>query len=278
MLKRVLDHINAHNYEDQGDFIIFGGSLGEISDKLTALPQEGGDSPLVDAVRNLRRDAKVHSGRSEAARRTSLDEPPNFQTNALDNLSPQERSKLRDLCERALQKKRDSAAEPDRPSESQVADDLDAALAEKVLGKLAKIVDRASRLDPLELNSRAIGSVVRNYFEEAHRCYLYGFHIACAVLCRAILESALIQKADPKRQIENELRKGRSYFKALVDEATKRKLLTDGTPEWAEHVKRAGDEAVHNFKKFNRDYTADKLEEVLLKSRKVLEELYRVPG
>ncbi len=46
-------------------------------------------------------------------------------------------------------------------------------------------------------NSHSRRAEIKQYFEEAHQCYLYGFNIACAVLCRSILESAFIERFDP---------------------------------------------------------------------------------
>jgi hypothetical protein len=40
----------------------------------------------------------------------------------------------------------------------------------------------------------------------------------------------------------------------------------------------AGNKAIHDTEIFNRDYSPEKVEEVLTNTRKVLEELYRLPS
>jgi hypothetical protein len=65
------------------------------------------------------------------------------------------------------------------------------------------IVSRASALDRIGLEIRP-NRRVRFLFEEAHRCYLYGFHLACAVFCPAILEGALKEIADPQSETNHQ--------------------------------------------------------------------------
>ena len=51
------------------------------------------------------------------------------------------------------------------------------------------------------------------YFAEAHSSFLYGFRIARAVLCRAILETALKEEFDTDGRIERKMNKalGKSH-------------------------------------------------------------------
>ena len=112
---------------------------------------------------------------------------------------------------------------------------------------------------------------VQFLFEEAHRCYLYGFHLACAVFCRAILEGALKEVADPQSETNH------SIHDMLVM-AVEKHLLTDVRPRCAREVAKAGNKAIHDPEMFNRDYSPEKVEEVLTNTRKVLEELYRLPS
>ncbi len=58
---------------------------------------------------------------------------------------------LLDLLKKALQERSASSSQPRRRSESEVADALDAAFAEELPGKLPKLVDRAERLDEMDL-------------------------------------------------------------------------------------------------------------------------------
>lgn len=94
-----------------------------------------------------------------------------------------------------MKQARSSEANRKSDSDSQIIDTLDAFYAHELLGKLPKIVSRASALEELDLPR--VPDNVRRYFEEAHHCFLYGFGIACAVLRRVILESALRELIDP---------------------------------------------------------------------------------
>ena len=60
--------------------------------------------------------------------------------------------------------------------------------------------------------------------------------------------------------------------------AVEKRLLTDVRPRCAREVAKAGNKAVHDPEMFHRDYSAEKVQEVLISTRKVLEELYRLPS
>ena len=268
LLLRTLDCINSGEYDDQDDYMLFGRSdIYEVVDDLT--DRDAAHNPDRQSLRELASDLKTHRGREHAARRTSLSKPNQpKELRGLDKLSDEG---LRSLREYAARRK---SGQPSGSGERNALDDLDAYYAQEVLRKLPKIVDRASRLD--EMSLEGVPANVQRYFEEAHRCYLYGFHVAYAVLCRAILESALKASVDPKGSIERSLPKGRSYFKALVENA---KPLQDGhggkdDRPCAFDVKNAGDWAIHNFERFNQTYGGERLHEVLANTRKVLLDLY----
>ena len=112
---------------------------------------------------------------------------------------------------------------------------------------------------------------VQFLFEEAHRCYLYGFHLACAVFCRAILEGALKEVVDPQSETNQSIHD-------MIGVAVEKSLLTDDRPRCAREVAKAGNRAIHDPEMFDRDYSAEKVEEILTNTRKVLEELYRLPS
>jgi hypothetical protein len=71
---------------------------------------------------------------------------------------------------------------------------------------------------------------VQFLFEEAHRCYLYDFHLACAVFCRAILEGALKETADPQSETNQ----------SIHDMIAVASLLTDDRPRCVREVAKAG--------------------------------------
>jgi hypothetical protein len=104
------------------------------------------------------------------------------------------------------------------------------------------------------------------------------------VLCRAILEAALTEKVDPRGVIENQVQRDnrdkrpkRSYFLTLIETAESKRLLIDERPMWARKVKDAGDWAIHDIKKFDREFPAGKLGDIVLNARKGLIDLYSYP-
>ena len=141
----------------------------------------------------------------------------------------------------------------------------------EMLGKLEKVIARAYRLQKLDLD-KIPRRDVRTYFEEAHRCYLYGFNVACAVMCRAILESALKETIDPNEELRPKER-GESHMVNMINKAK----LSGPLREWAIEVKKAGDWAIHNLDAFERNYPPEQLESILCKARKVVESLYEAP-
>jgi len=279
ILKRALPHINNGNYDEVGPYMVFGASsVWDMMMDLTDPASEREDYSLQASAEKLVSDSKVHDGRVQATRRTSLGPPPRFTTNALDKLSPQKQAAFHDLLEKASRERSTGARQSHTPPDSQVADALDAAYTDEVLGKLPKIVKRAASLDEMDLKGTPEG--IKHYFDEGHRCYLYGFHVACAVLCRAILESALKASVDPKGLIDRSLPKGRSYFKALVENAKQLQEKHDGRDDrpCALDVKDAGDWAIHDIRRFNQVYGGERLHEVLANTRKVLLDLYAGEG
>jgi hypothetical protein len=149
-------------------------------------------------------------------------------------------------------------------------DALDRYYSEEILEKLDGIVSRASALNRIGLeilpNRR-----VQFLFEEAHRCYLYGFHLACAVFCRAIVEGALKEVVDPRSETNRSIHD-------MIAAAVEKSVLTDDRPRCAREVAKAGNKAIHDPEMFDRDYSPEKVEEILTNTRKVLEELYRLPS
>jgi hypothetical protein len=202
LLLRALDCINANDYDDQGDYLIFGKELNEIMDEAGFPEGEIQRDPDRAPLRQLVSDIRIQTGREHASRRTSLSKPKQpDEVRGLDKLSS---AGVRSLIEYA------TAPQPKEPvtaRRERTPDELDAHFAHELLRKLPKIVRRASALDELELDDKRQfpRKDVKKYFEEAHRCYLYGFPIACAVLCRAILESSFKEIVDPDQRIDQML-------------------------------------------------------------------------
>jgi hypothetical protein len=172
--------------------------------------------------------------------------------------------------------------EPESATESNKMDDLDAAFSVELIGKLPKVVDRASLLPNMSLDVRPDMNV-KKYFDEAHRCYLYGFPVACAVLCRAIIESSLAEVFDPDRTLRTYL-KGQgdvSYIDELAKAAKTRGLLRGTGPDWVIRIRNAGNDAIHEYPKFEREWLGNggsNVGDIIDNMRKILLDIYRLPS
>ena len=284
ILTEVLGCINRDDYEYFGEYLICGGSFDDLIDAATDIGQKsdtegarrGGQ--ILQGIREAVSDLPIRRGQRAVQRRTSLhklSERPVIK--GLDRLERVNAGGIADAIRGAL----DAPQIPETTSEKldREMDELDAAFAAEVLGRLPKMVDLAARLDEVDLPN--VPQSTRTYFYEAHRCYLNGFQIACAVLCRAILESALkeVVDADGKidKRVQNSQRRtasgaenGRlSYYEALVRAAD----LPDDRPKCAMEVRDAGNDAIHSLTAFNKRW-GGKLDEVLLNTRKVLLDLF----
>jgi hypothetical protein len=229
------------------------------------------DDAVFQKMRHLVYD---HVARTVAIERTSLSIPP-----AIDSLAAEFKKLMEELTPETRKTLGQAfvpiAAGQQSPVESVPAanaqlDALDRYYSEEILDKLDGIVSRASALNRMGLevvpNQR-----VQFLFEEAHRCYLYGFHLACAVFCRAILEGAFKEVADPRSETSQSIHD-------MIASSVEKRLLTGDRPRFAREVAKAGNKAIHDPEMFNRDYSQEKVEEVLTNTRKVLEELYRLPS
>ena len=260
LLTEILRYINDGNYEKAGDAWSFGTG------------QANQDEAVFQKMRRLVYD---HVARTVAIQRTSLSSPPNLDSLAndfkklMDELTPESRDALGQALGPIAAGQGSTVPEAVGGGKGQL-DALDRYYSEEILGKLDGIVSRASALDCVGLaivpNKR-----VRFLFEEAHRCYLYGFHLACAVFCRAIVEGALKEVADPQSETNQSIHE-------MVAVAEEKRLLTDARPRCAREVAKAGNRAIHDPEVFDRDYSPRKVEEILTNTRKVLEELYRLPS
>jgi hypothetical protein len=256
ILARVLDWVDQRNFEDHGSWMMLG-SMG------SAQVQFGDEPPVLDVyqrhsselepIQQALVDLDTELGRYHAAKRMSLIPP---RINIPGPLSPM----LKEL----------EGAQPLELGPSDVAEYLDAKYSREILTKLEKIVKRAALLDPHEVDSAQIGSKnVRGSFDQAHHCYLYGFHAGCAVLCRATLEAALKSKFDPLERIKQGLRKGESPITKLLERAK----LGEPLEGWTNDVRTAGGRAVHDYDSFCREYES-RMPEILAKTRGVLTALY----
>lgn len=284
---KVLDCINRDAYDDFEKYLIFGGSLDDLLWDAEH-PRHGEEShplrevrELGDALGEVVADMHDRRGRTVAERRTSLD-PPFEEKRAIKGLDRLEQlnRELANELERLTEK---PYVRPATPAQRDAEWDLlDRKYAKEVLGKLSKIVRRVSALETLDIQGIP-NERTRRYFEEAHRCYIYGFPVACAVLCRAIIESSLQEAIDLRQSLQNpktvlpgDLDAHAGKLELLIARAKQLGLLSDDGRDCADDVRNAGNWAVHphSFEKFNQHYGTEGVAQVVANTRKVLQELY----
>jgi len=259
LLAEVLVHINDGNYKHTDDHGTDGSDAGDPGNRDEAVFQK------------MRRLVYDHVARTVALQRTSLADLPTVDSLAadfrklMDELNPETRAALDRAFDHIA-----TAPETPLPEVANQLDVLDRYYSKEILEKLDGIVCRASALDRIGFevvpNKR-----VQLLFEEAHRCYLYGFHLACAVFCRAILEGALREVVDPDSETNHSIHD-------MVAMAEENRILADDRSRCAREVAKAGNRAIHDPEMFDRDYSPDQVQEILTNTRKVLADLYRQRG
>ena len=319
-LKRVLDWVNHNSFTDFGQFMVLGnvgvsweGDKDDPEDVQIYLRAQArlsdDDAPKTEESRawdeinemmsrlnaDFQRDA-VYRTVKERTTLTNPDGPAignrrNQFRAAFEGLS----TEAKELMRKALQEHQDVREEGKEAGASDNSIDLmDEYYSKDVLNRLEKIMRRISHLEPVKTPEIPAASVEKS-FEEAHRCFLYGFPIATAVLCRAVLAArldGLHDRLDPSGEFKQEVKnappgKTPSKYKRLINRAAQKGLLDDeGRPlvggaqstHWAEEIIDAGNYAIHNLDKFNKQYGgddgADKLRELLLITRKALLQLH----
>jgi hypothetical protein len=184
ILLKVLQFIDAEDFEDCGDYMIFGQAAFE---RLGQSRQE--DSPDEFNAQALANATMQDMGRKEAASRVAMPSPP------LDNLKRYVAKLPAEKAERlaALLQQQIVAQKTGNTEQSTKSDFLDSHYAREVLDRLRRVVWRARLLEPISerIGHAKIPDRVRLCINEAHACYLYDFEIGAAVLCRAILEEIL---------------------------------------------------------------------------------------
>jgi hypothetical protein len=249
ILTRVLDFVRSGEYRDYGEYMVFG-TPGELSDEVTR--------EIDKASKALR----LYVSRVRINRRTALNDDPDLEGHL-------RRADLADIGRQYVEMVLGGRAPKEvklpkggREDPATIGD-IEKHFADELVKKLPKLVERAASLDEIgdqEIERGLVPDRVKRYWQEAHRCYLYGFPIACAVLCRSILESALVELIDPDRRIHQMLAEGarkfsrpkESYIGRLVEEATKRNILTDDRPKCAIEVRDAGNDAIHKYGEFEK--------------------------
>jgi hypothetical protein len=264
-----LEYINSDDWDDCDGFLVFGK---EAFESWLEDPLRGGDTPDSERLRKLANKLRQDEGARAVAGKVTLGTPPPDSKIAdivkwLQELEPeQQRMAIAGLQELA----KEGAGAKGLQRKHSESDAIDAALAADFLRMLDGAVAQIETYD--DINIRNTHPKVARYFEEAHRCLLFGLDVACAVLCRSLLESALIDRVDKGGNIRRNTGSGESYISNMIKEATG-KSLSDDRPEAAERIKDAGNLAVHKYDIFRKKYS-DRMAEIVDDTRKVLIDLY----
>jgi hypothetical protein len=185
ILRKVLDYISLDDFEEEGfyPFMIFGKhAFEEWLHNPSAYA--GQDDHVVHQARELASDLLRRQGELRASDRTSVAGPPAAK-------APRGTDLLKAI-EQVTGKPVEQTMQGFAETEDQRAEAFDQHYANLLLEKLDTIVKRVSMFEPIEVQAQ--NTEVQEYFKEAHNLYLFGFRIGAAVLCRALIDSALEDK------------------------------------------------------------------------------------
>jgi hypothetical protein len=285
IFRRILPYIDNNDWMDYGDYIVFGEHAFEAVGTRSPMEKEQRDKKVSQEIDRISAEVARQEGSSLAAERTTMDgaRPVDLE-NILRLCSPETLTAILNALEN-VSKDQELAAARAAERDANVAplDKLDRYFAAEVISKLERVVRLASALDAVEAG-RPPAPAVREYFKEVHNCLLYDFPIACAVLCRALLEAALKERLEPEkkrrpRKPSNQLdawSRAKSDTLRRLDQAEAKGVLDGSRVEAGEKVKDAGDAAVHRPEDFRKQWNRDDEMWLLVDdTRKVLEDLHR---
>jgi hypothetical protein len=262
ILRRVLDFINHDDWDELEGFMIFGKGAFDIWTGALNASKDYDDTPFRDAASK----SKISRGRRAIAKRIRLGALPDDET-IPEHLELMKRINPRIDIEGLSKKFRGYAVTSPPAAE---IDEIDAALATEFVGLLDGSMNKMSGYDDMPV--RYPSPRVQQYFDQAHRCYLYGLASASAVLCRAILESALIDKIDPQYHLRHKNSSSESHISRMIEKATG-KFLDQERAKCAEEVREAGNKAIHNLPAFRAKYEK-RMGEIVDNTRKIIVDLY----
>jgi len=105
---------------------------------------------------------------------------------------------------------------------------------------------------------------VMGFLRRLSRCYIAGFHPECIILCRGVLENAMIAAATSKNQ-------PRTSMSAMITNAHTRGWLSEQNASAAREIWRRGNRAVHE----DPEAIKEAFETIVL-TTKVLQELFGI--
>jgi hypothetical protein len=264
ILRKVLDYVNHDDWDEFEGFMIFGKEAFDIWTGILEASKDYDDTPFRDADSK----SKVSRGKRALAKRIKLGTLPNDDTLS-ETLKMLKRIAPRIDIDGLRKTLRFSGNTVPSTPAAQI-DEIDAALATEFVGLLDGSIGKIGTYDDMPV--RPLNARVQRYFDQAHRCHLYGLDIACAVLCRAILESALVDKVDPRGRLQFGNASCESYMSRLIDKA-RGTFLDEESAKFALEVKDAGNNAIHNLPTFRAKYES-RMGEIVDNTRKIVIDLY----
>jgi hypothetical protein len=264
ILRKVLDYVNHNDWDEIEGFLIFGKEAFDIWTGALGASPDYDDTPFRDADSK----SKVSRGKRALAKRVKVGALPDDETisemlQMLKRIAPR-------IDMDGLRRTIGFTGREVPSSPAAQIDEIDAALAAEFIGLLDGSMVKISGYDAMPV--RPLNPKVQRYFDQAHRCHLYGLDVACAVLCRAMLESALVDKVDPQGRFQSGNASCESYISRLIDRA-RGTFLDKERAACAEEVKDAGNTAIHNLPMFRRKYEK-RMGEIVDNTRKIVVDLY----
>jgi hypothetical protein len=196
-LRTVLDFLDREDWDEGNGFMIFGV---EAYDRHLGLDLEGDPSDEShERLWKIALSLKNSLGEEAIRKRISL-VPVDLKrivARELESvgmaLTDEQKSKILGVIADLI---KDTGAAPSNEARKATTHhaEIDAALEQRAVEQLDATYQRILTYDEVTIRSSAFDG--SEYFEEAHRCDLNGHRIAAAVLCRAVLERALIAATD----------------------------------------------------------------------------------
>jgi hypothetical protein len=270
-----LDYINAGSWWAEKNGLLVFGDKDRVEAYISSAPQTVGISDdAVKQVQAIRSSILARRGKRAAARRLSVGQLPPEPTKVeieewLLSLKPERREEVLKYIGESLSVAR---IDPETNTPTRREDDnLDAALALDVINQLETSFSKIKEYPVLRIQHAS--PWVQQYFEEAHRCYIYGMEVACAVLCRGLLEAVLSDLVDPTFSLCRTAGSSQSHLSAMIN-AAQHRLLSPPMTASAELIRDGGNAAIHDLKLFRSTY-APRLGQIVTETRQILSTLYK---
>ena len=271
----MLEYVNAGSWwAEKNGLLVFGKKESVESCIQSTAPAIGISNDAIREAQAIRSRVLASRGRRAVAKRVTIGKLPPESTKAeieewLLELAPARREEVTKYIVESLSVCR---IDPETGAEiKRDEDNLDAALTADMLDQLDRSVSATREYRVLRIKQAS--PWVQEYFAEAHRCYLHGFEVACAVLCRGLLEAVLIDLVDPTYRLSRGSRPQHSHLSCMID-AAKGKFLDDKGVAAASLIRDCGNSAIHDLKVFREDYVP-RLGEIVNATRQIVSCLYK---